>query len=229
MNRRLFLSLEVAVTLVALLLVLPPAAKAGPPLVCWPFEIGGAKSLPWSSDGWRETQAGYDLNRLVEDTLALLTPQTPVIVRMETLRRATVYGMKDQIVAAELYASLRTRAAEADAKGKPDALALFDLGYLVEAYKQAGMAFKNIFPVKGVNGYDLAVRASGLSMRNPEMEFALALMTVDNRNAMHGEHLKLAVAGAPEGSLLARNLISHFENRGKTFAELRSNVGVAKN
>ena len=174
MNRRLVLPTELAATLLMLLFVLPPVASAGPPLLCWPFEIGGAKSLPWSGDSWREIKPDYDVNRLVEDTLSLLSPQTPVIVRMETLRRAVVYGTKDQIVAAELYARLRERAASADARGKPDALALFDLGYLVETYKQAGMAFKDVFLVKGVNGYELVARASALSGRNPEISLLLA-------------------------------------------------------
>src|SRR5205085_9746344 len=69
-------------------------AQAGPPLICHPFEIANAQSLPWSNPSeWRAVKGDYDLNRLVNDTLALLTPNTPVIVRMETMRRATVYAV----------------------------------------------------------------------------------------------------------------------------------------
>src|SRR5262245_50874940 len=69
-------------------------AIAGPPLICHPIETGDAKSLPWgSSADWRAAKPDYDLNRLVEDTLALLTPETPVLARMETLRRATIYAV----------------------------------------------------------------------------------------------------------------------------------------
>src|SRR5204863_4919792 len=58
-------------------------ALAGPPLLCHPFDIGSAKSLPWlGAKSWDEGQPGYRLDRLVTDTEALLTPSTPVIVRM---------------------------------------------------------------------------------------------------------------------------------------------------
>ena len=34
-------------------------AFAGPPLLCHPFDIGSAKSLPWSGvSGWSDGQAG---------------------------------------------------------------------------------------------------------------------------------------------------------------------------
>src|SRR6185436_15560033 len=97
-------------------------AQAGPPLICHPYEIAHAQSLPWANPGeWRAVKSDYDLNRLVNDTLALLTPNTPVIVRMETMRRATVYAVwaardrevgyqvTGQKVADELLARLMTR------------------------------------------------------------------------------------------------------------------------
>ena len=67
-------------------------ALAGPPLVCHPFNIGTAQSLAWSAQGnnWRGDVAGYDVARLADETVALLTPTTPVIVRMETLRLSAV-------------------------------------------------------------------------------------------------------------------------------------------
>ena len=82
-------------TLFALLaaLALAAPALAGPPLLCHPFNIGDARSLPW--DGTRafwQGRADYRLENLAADTEALLTPSTPVIVRMETLRRAALYA-----------------------------------------------------------------------------------------------------------------------------------------
>ena len=58
------------------------ASLAGPPLLCHPFDIGDARSLPW--DGTRafwQGRADYRLENLAADTEALgLMPSTPVIV-----------------------------------------------------------------------------------------------------------------------------------------------------
>ncbi len=216
---------------VTLLLAFPPAAQAGPPLICWPYEIGGAKSLPWGGSAWGAAKASYDLNRLADNTLALLSPDVPVIVRMETLRRATVYAMKDQRIAQELLSRLLARVQLAEAKGRPDALASFDAGYLVEAYKQAGWAFKKENPAKGLDGYAMVLKAIRLRGTDPEMEFAVALISVEPRLPGHSEHLQRAVAGAREGSLLATNLVSHsyiLRIRGNTIAELRTTVANTK-
>ena len=60
--------------LVASLAIAAPAL-AGPPLLCHPFDIGNAKSLPWVGEkSWDEGQPGYKLDRLVADTEAVLTP-----------------------------------------------------------------------------------------------------------------------------------------------------------
>ena len=93
MRRNLLLSISITLTALLFLLAVQQAALAGPPLVCHPFEIGNARSLPWSGSQWRSVDKSYDANRLVEDTRVLLTPQTPVLVRMETLRRATIYAV----------------------------------------------------------------------------------------------------------------------------------------
>src|SRR6187455_2370169 len=67
-------------------------ALAGTPLICHPYNIGSAKSLPGSDGDWKGVNPNYDRTNLVHDTLALLTPETPIIVRMETLRRAAIYA-----------------------------------------------------------------------------------------------------------------------------------------
>ena len=229
MIRNIVRSFRFAPVVIAVLLAVQ-SAHAGPPLICHPFDIGDAKSLPWGGSAWRAVKADYDLNRLVEDTLALLSPNVPVIVRMETLRRATVYAvwamkdrevayaMKDPKVANELLSRLMVRARDAEAKGRPNAKAWFDVGYLAESYKQAGLA-------TGLNGYALVTKGISLSGQDPEMEFAAALITLEGQREAHHKHLQRAVAGATDGSLLAKNLVSHFGNRGKTLAELRAKVG----
>jgi len=224
-------------------MVFQQAALAGPPLICHPFDIGNARSLPWSGSEWRAVDKNYDINRLVEDTLGLLTPETPVLVRMETLRRATVYGVwsmvdrkvgysvTDAAVARELLSRLKARVPGHPELGvksdkKVTAIALFDYGYLVESYKQAGDASQGLNLTGGIDGYGMIVRAIAVGGGDPAMEFAAALAKED-RTGGHIAHLQRAAAGAQEGSLLARNLLSHFSNMGKTIGELRANV--AKN
>lgn len=230
-------SFVLGLTILAGILAIPQAALAGPPLICHPFDIGGAKSLPWmggdreSGRDWRGVDPNYAIGRLVEDSLALLTPEQPVIVRMETLRRAAVYGawalrdrkvgfsVKDEKVARELLNRLLARAKDAEAKGKPDALAWFDAGYLAETYKQAGLTID-------VKGYDLVAKAIALRGQDPEMEFAAAIITEGGSSKAHRDHFQKAINGAKDGSLLARNLVLHFGDRGATIADLRTKVAV---
>src|SRR5437879_11996943 len=125
------------IALVAALLCFAVVAHAGPPLICHTIEIGQAKSLPWISHNWNLSGGeNYDTKNLVRETLEILAPDTPVLVRMETLRRATLYARKDPVAAKELLARLHARATSAESSAHPDALAWFDVGYLAEAYKQ---------------------------------------------------------------------------------------------
>lgn len=212
------------------------SALAGPPLICHPIEIGKAKSLPWAGSNWREVKRDYDLNRLVADTLALLQPETTVLARMETLRRATIYAVwakvdrevgipvKDSKLADELMAKLMERIRESVRSGKPSSLALFDAGYLAACYKQAGYQSSNASGIP--DGYSMTRKGIGVAGSNPEMEFGLALMTQFPEQPTHREHLRRAIAGAQEGSLLARNLVTHFGKPGQNLASLRAQVAL---
>src|SRR5262250_1173198 len=116
------------------------AAVAGPPLICHSFEIDGAKSLPWVSHDWNLSGGeNYDTSKLVADTLAILDSSQVTLVHMETLRRATLYARKDRAAAKELIIRLIARAegtkSASPATTQPSALAIFDAGYLTEAYK----------------------------------------------------------------------------------------------
>jgi hypothetical protein len=152
--------LIVAATALAAVLLSHPAF-AGPPLLCFPFAIGSARSLPMGHGNWHETDSGYDVSHLVADTLGLLTPTTPVIVRMETIRRATIYAAARPELAAALLDELQTRAA-APPPGAA-ALSVFDLGYLVESYKEAKYLFKEpLTAVDRIDGYQLVLKAHAL-------------------------------------------------------------------
>jgi hypothetical protein len=207
---------HLAISIVAVLLGFTTFAQAGPPLICHPIEIGQAKSLPWVEFNHRGS-TDYDLKNLSRDTLAILDWRTPVLVRMETLRRATIYARQDPQAAKELITRLQARAANSDAAGRPEALAWFDLGYLAEAYKQwMGKGEPN--PASGVDGYSLVKKALGLRGSDPEMEFAAALITLPGPNSAHRDHVQKAMAGAKYDPLLAQNLASNFNRQ--TISEL---------
>lgn len=221
MTRNLARSLALSLATLATLLALNQTAQGCPPPLCQPFEIENARSLPWDGNEWRDVKTDYDINRLTQDTVALLGPETSVIVRMEALRRATVYGVwamiddevgievKDLKVARELLTRLQTRAQEA--KGKAEALALFDLGYLVENYRRTTRTADRAGLIGELDGYGLIVKAIGLRGGDPEMEFAAALITADPRRDEHQQHVKKAFAGAMVNERLARNLAKHFK------------------
>ena len=115
-------------------------ALAGPPFICHAFDLSGHQSLPWGStaQNWNNPDPSYDIARLEADVPRLLGTAMPVSARMETLRRATIYASRDRAVAARLLTAL-----EARAKANPnDANALFDAGFLTEAYGQASRVYE---------------------------------------------------------------------------------------
>ena len=191
---------------------LPVAAHAGPPLVCFPIVIGNTPSLAWGSGGgWDAARPDYDRARLASDTVSLLGPQTPVLVRMETLRRAAIYAAGDDAAAKGLFAALRRRAGDASG-GRPDALAQFDLGYAVEAYRQARPVVRRSASAgPPEDGYALVRQALAARGPDPEMEYAAALMTCDRSRPTgpSDEHLRASLAGATGGSDLARTIAAH--------------------
>jgi len=205
---------------VAVFAAMSGTAWAGPPLICHPFDVGSAALLPWGSGpGWNTPDRSYDVQKLTADTLRLLTPSAPVLARMENMRRATIYAGQDRKVAAALLKALVDRAKSA-ASGSKDPMPWFDAGYLIETYRQnEGTARFNMLadsePVlsefrgapRGAEGYGFVLKALQFAGQNPEMEFAAFLM---QRGTVAAEHRRRAAAGAPKGSLLAKNL-ANFE------------------
>jgi hypothetical protein len=204
-------------TVVAALAIAAPAL-AGPPLLCHPFDIGSAKSLPWIGEkSWFEGRPDYKLDHLVADTEALLTPSTPVIVRMETLRRAALYASTDATVASRLIKRLISRAEDSEVAGRPDALAYLDAAYFVGAFNEIIMMARSkefetrstvAREVKGtLDGYSLIQKSIALRPGDPAIQFAAALISSDEHRGEYSTHAAKARAGADSDVLLARNLV----------------------
>jgi hypothetical protein len=178
--------------------LLAHTALAGPPMICHPLEIGSEKSLPWGTGiDWDLKIVSYDTRRLTQQTLELLTPNTPVIVRMETLRRAVIYsGQKP-----ELMLDLASRLIERSNKSHAEPLAAFDVGYFIETAHQ----YSKNDPLKGMDGYSLARKSVATATDPAAVEFGLSLMRASV--SWPNDHYRNAVLGAKEGSLLATNLV----------------------
>ena len=214
--------------LVSLLALFPVAAPAGPPLVCFPMAIGNARSLAWApGSGWKGALPDYDRAKLTADTLSLLGPETGVLARMETLRRAVIYAATDEAGASGLFAGLRKRAAGGPS-GKAGPLAEFDLGYAVAAWGEARHVTHGAFAVvaPGEDGYALVRRALAARGPDPEMEYAAALMTLGlSSRGPSDEHLQVAVRGATPGSPLAATIAAHHDLWDGRAEALRANAG----
>lgn len=195
------------------------AAMAGPPLVCQPFDTAGAPSLAWGGPRWNQSRVGYDLRNLSTDTEALLTPNTPVIARMETLRRAAIYASRDAAIARQLLHRLNARIARANS---PDSqsLARFDTGYFAEtlqdviraqSYGMPGVANADTKGLRtlltNMQGSAQVNTAIGLRPNDASMRFAAALIAIsDQKKATYNTHARVAHAGVSSDRLLARNV-----------------------
>jgi len=183
---------------------------AGPPLICHPFETGGGKLIAWGSGpGWNTPDRSYDIRRLVADTNAVLTAESPTLTRMENMRRATIYAMRDPVIAQELLKTVMGRALSTTTDGT----AWFDAGYLIESYKQAThlredrkpelRAWAAVDETLRVDGYNWVKKSMAMSASSAEMEFAASLMT---DGSVSSAHRAKALAASPKGSLVARNI-----------------------
>jgi hypothetical protein len=201
----------------ALVIVLASAspALAGPPLICIPFDTGSTRLLAWGSgtSNWNAALPSYNLKALTADTLRALDADAAVLSRMENLRRATIYAMRDPAIAHELLQTMIGRALSTSTT----AAAWFDAGYVVEAYKQAThlrgpngrfdrVAWAATDETLRVDGYGFVKKAIAMGGPSAEMEFAASLMT---QGAVASAHRSRARAAAARGSFLAANLAKY--------------------
>lgn len=193
-------------------------AHAGPPLLCEPFDTAGAPSLPWGA-GWNTPSPAYGLDRLVADTQRLLAADTPVIARMETLRRAAIYASRDGAVLRDLSARLEARVAAATG-ASARALALFDAGYFRETLQDLLRLQRYDMPRTGridvaalraqlarEDGSVRIAQAVALRPQDASLRFAAALVArADERTDDAGRLALEARQGLPGDALLARNI-----------------------
>jgi hypothetical protein len=209
-----------ALVCLAAALLLARTALAGPPLICHWFVTGTAPVLPWieNTNDWFSPDRHYRIENLTADTLRLLTPDAPIVARMENLRRAALYASLDATIGTELLSAIVTRMSEAtDPRAR--ALASFDAAYLVATYGQlenagrpdllalfkAQAAPATASKVANLDTLALVRDAEAAAPDlTPELEFAAYLMSGATNAA--AQHRDRAVAGAAAGSLLAQNL-----------------------
>lgn len=207
-------SSRIASLFAAALLIGTAPALAGPPLLCHTFDIGDARSLPWDgSNAWFQGRPDYDIRNVVADTEAILAPTTPVLVRMETLRRAALYASRDPQLAARLLDTLRARAQR---EAATDPLAIFDAGYLTETFRQIARLegereFRDSARTAGrvigdANGYAMVTQALSRRPHDSALEFAAALIARGTGQASYQQHASRARRGAAQDALLARNI-----------------------
>ncbi|MDQ3056335.1 MAG: hypothetical protein M3Q96_01090 [Pseudomonadota bacterium] len=195
------------------------AAIAGPPLLCHPFDTAGAPTLAWGGPRWNQPRADYDLRTLSANTEALLKADTPVIARMETLRRAAIYASRDGAIARQMLSRLDARITRA-ATPLSQSLARFDSGYFTETLDEVVRLQGYDMPGIGKADTDglralLATRdgdaqvdaAIKLRPNDAAMRFAAALIaSADQRKTAYATHARIARAGAANDRLVARNL-----------------------
>src|SRR5688572_27777635 len=106
-------------SIVLSLIAVAAPVLAGPPLICHTYSIGNDRSLPVGSNGsaWNNPDPSYDTRNLSADTLKLLSSPSPLLTRMETMRRAAVYAGKNPAAGAELATHLVARALASEVKG----------------------------------------------------------------------------------------------------------------
>ena len=202
--------MSVAASLVIVLALVVPVL-AGPPLICHPFNTARGPLLAWGDGpGWNTPDRSYDLKKLPQDVARILTPDVPVLTRMENLRRATIYAMQDPAIAQQLVKALTDRAASGS-----QPIASFDAGYVIEAYHQgeslraekSSPAWAAVDQLIKTDGYALVKKAmAAAGAPNPQMEFAASLMTQGQEAA---DHRSRAAAGARTDAALAANLAKY--------------------
>jgi hypothetical protein len=214
------MNLKLLAASLALALAVP--ALAGPPIMCHPLDIAKAKCLPMGP-GAMECSTGLSAAKAIDETLTILKGDASPLVRMETIRRATVYVAKDGAKAKELLSRVMALALDQSSKtDKETAAGLFDAGFLAACYAEMSVDVGwKPGEADGVQGYawikSAIAKLPPAAPERAEMEFGAALATHPLEHtkpgirAAYDDHLKQAEAGCKTDSLLASNIKAHHE------------------
>lgn len=203
----------------------------GPPAVCVPVECEEA-GVRIGKEAFG-TVKGYSVGRAMEDGLRALEESDDVLSHMETLRRVVVYLNAEGGKSNAFVAQLLARAAESEAAGGDSgrrALAWFDAGYFVGASAQMGteLGWKAGY-VEDVAGLGWIERAIGY-VRGGEVDAAAMHFGAANvahpamrhsKRDLYERHMRGAIGGAAEGSLLMKNLRAHAAHWDESIERLR--------
>jgi hypothetical protein len=220
-----------ALALVAGLAALPARAVApavaGPPLLCFPLDVGGATTLPFGGEGF-DVKSDLTTEEVVKQAHSILEKSDDPLVHMETLRRATIWFMsknegprehrsadasRDDSAAAACF-----RAALADsvlvAAAAPEesatakrraALRWFDLGYFQSAARQGGV-------LESAHARDFLEKSVALAPDDVALRFGVALAEYfpddeSSGKAWAGHMAKVFEAKAPP-ELVKKNAVA---------------------
>ena len=192
-------------------------ASAGVLLVCHSYDIGDARSLPWKDSlNWSAERPDYDLQHLVTDTEALLTPTTAIVVRLETLRRAAIYASHDRDLATRLLDRLSARVDSSRRAGRADTLALVDAAYLSATFRQLALLGPDAdFRQRAANVLPLGQRDDALRLieeavlqrpADPAVGFAAALIAWGWNQPKFYQYAHDTRVSAARDPLVARNV-----------------------
>lgn len=215
-----------ALALMASMVMLASPVMAGPPLLCFPYEIGSAKSLPWGKDAFKKSES-YDASKVIEDAVALLKAEKSTLVRMETIRRATLYIEKDSGRAHVLVTKLHEAAKELEEAGKASAAAWFDCGFAAATLSQSGCHVKGLpMSERGAPGTAQIKKALGMTPNDAAMHFGAALVLMDGDRDASNKHMKRALELVEAGSDLAKSMETNHALGALPLKELKKRYAV---
>ncbi|HKE00660.1 MAG TPA: hypothetical protein VKE69_06600 [Planctomycetota bacterium] len=182
----------------------------GPPLVCFPWRIGDAPSLPWGNDAFE--LGNLDPDELQSATAKALDATKDPLVHMETLRRAAVYATRfderakkgEGREASQLVSMMNGRTLRSLCEGKDEALAWLDVGYLRESLGQLGSGKANA-------GRDFLEKAASLAPNDPAIRLAACGASLDSHGGKEKAlaHLDAALSLAKPGSPVHENAVAY--------------------
>ncbi len=185
------------------------AAVLGPPLLCFPWSIGDARTIPAEPAGNGSPFAG-DPEGLVTATLEVLDGSQDALVHMETLRRAVFHANsidgRSGRANTRLAVVLLDRALRAAASERSDALPWLDAGYFLEALRELGDPLR-------LRGMEYLEKAARVAPSEGAIHLAVAGASFMDDTSLFGKggnaktqtHFAAALDRAPVGSLLREN------------------------